>query len=89
MNSIFAELSRQGIVVTSLRNRANRLKAQGSVSLHASLNYEAMFTLSIEARQKLARIRPATLAQAGQIPGISPADLQNLLMEIRRTPVGE
>ena len=71
------------------RNRANRLKALGSVSLHASLNYEAMLTLSIEARQKLTRIRPATLAQAGQIPGISPADLQNLLMEIRRTPVGE
>ncbi|MEN9592307.1 MAG: hypothetical protein RJA21_766, partial [Gemmatimonadota bacterium] len=26
---------------------------------------------------------------AGQIPGISPADLQNLLMELRRTPIGE
>ncbi|WP_309671158.1 tRNA uridine-5-carboxymethylaminomethyl(34) synthesis enzyme MnmG [Gemmatimonas sp.] len=67
------------------RNRANRLKAQGSVSLPESLDYEAMTTISIEARQKLTRIRPATLAQAGQIPGISPADLQNLLMELRRT----
>ena len=37
------------------RNRANRLKAQGSVSLHESLNYEAMLTISIEARQKLTR----------------------------------
>ena len=68
------------------RNRADRLKAQGAVALHASLNYGAMHTLSIEARQKLTRIRPATLAQAGQIPGISPADLQNLLMELRRKP---
>ena len=68
------------------RNRASRLKAQGAVALHESLNYDAMQTISIEARQKLTRIRPATLAQAGQIPGISPADLQNLLMELRRTP---
>ena len=68
------------------RNRADRLKAQGAVALHASLNYGAMHTLSIEARQKLTRIRPATLAQAGQIPGVSPADLQNLLMELRRKP---
>ena len=66
------------------RNRANRLKAQGSVPLDASLDYASMHTISIEARQKLTRLRPSTLAQAGQIPGISPADLQNLLMELRR-----
>ena len=71
------------------RNRANRLKAQGGVSLSSELDYAAMLTLSTEARQKLSRIRPATLAQAGQIPGISPADLQNLLMELRRKPITE
>jgi tRNA uridine 5-carboxymethylaminomethyl modification enzyme len=71
------------------RNRANRLKAQGGVSLSSELDYAAMLTLSTEARQKLTRVRPATLAQAGQIPGISPADLQNLLMELRRKPVAE
>lgn len=68
------------------RNRALRLSAQGSVTLRDDLDYDAMRTISIEARQKLTRIRPATLAQAGQIPGISPADLQNLLMELRRSP---
>ena len=71
------------------RNRANRLKAQGGVSLSSELDYAAMLTLSTEARQKLSRVRPATLAQAGQIPGISPADLQNLLMELRRKPITE
>jgi tRNA uridine 5-carboxymethylaminomethyl modification enzyme len=71
------------------RNRANRLKAQGGVSLSSELDYAAMLTLSTEARQKLSRVRPATLAQAGQISGISPADLQNLLMELRRKPITE
>ncbi|MFN9310218.1 hypothetical protein [Gemmatimonas sp.] len=32
----------------------------------------------------MSRLRPATLAQASAIPGISPADLQNLLLELRR-----
>jgi tRNA uridine 5-carboxymethylaminomethyl modification enzyme len=71
------------------RNRANRLKAQGGVSLSSELDYAAMLTLSTESRKKLTRVRPATMAQAGQIPGISPADLQNLLMELRRKPVAE
>ncbi len=66
------------------RSRANRLRLLGHVSLPSTLDYAAMITLSMEARQKLAAIRPMTMAQAGQIPGLSPADLQNLLLELRR-----
>lgn len=66
------------------RARADRLAAQGALLLPDSLVYEEMLTLSIEARQKLARVRPATLAQAGAIPGISPADLQNLAFALYR-----
>lgn len=66
------------------RMQAERLVAQGAIVLSASLDYASMRTLSIEARQKLERLRPGTLAQASAIPGISPADLQNLVLEIRR-----
>ncbi len=66
------------------RARAARLEAQGAVRLPEHWNYEALLTISIEARQKLSQLRPATLAQASAIPGISPADLQNLLLELRR-----
>ncbi|WP_396222831.1 tRNA uridine-5-carboxymethylaminomethyl(34) synthesis enzyme MnmG [Gemmatimonas sp.] len=66
------------------RSRAARLEAQGMVRLPAHLEYESLLTLSTEARQKLARLRPGNLAQASAIPGISPADLQSLLMELRK-----
>jgi tRNA uridine 5-carboxymethylaminomethyl modification enzyme len=66
------------------RARAARLVAQGSIALPESLDYHAILTISIEARQKFSARRPSTLAEASAIPGVSPADLQNLMMELRR-----
>jgi tRNA uridine 5-carboxymethylaminomethyl modification enzyme len=43
-----------------------------------------MPSLSFEARQKLARLRPRTLAQAAGVPGVSPTDIQNLVIEIEK-----
>ena len=68
------------------RERAARLREKASVVLPEDLAYSGMHTLSHESREKLARVRPGTLAQAGRIPGISPADLQNLVRELRRRP---
>ena len=64
--------------------RVTALKEREGVGLPADADYMAMSSLSYEARQKLDRIRPETLGQAGRIPGISPSDLQNLLVEIRK-----
>ena len=47
-------------------------------------DYPSMRSLSFEARQKLASNQPRSLAQAAGIPGVSPADLQNLVYELRR-----
>ena len=54
------------------------------LALPLDLPYERFLSLSTEARQKLALRRPATLAQAASIPGVSPSDLQNLLVELER-----
>jgi tRNA uridine 5-carboxymethylaminomethyl modification enzyme len=43
-----------------------------------------MLSLSLEARQKLAALRPRTLAQASRVSGVSPTDLQNLVIEIEK-----
>jgi tRNA uridine 5-carboxymethylaminomethyl modification enzyme len=66
------------------RERAETLRRQAEFPLPADLAYADLQSLSFEARQKLARIRPATLAQAGRVPGVSPSDLQNLVMEVRK-----
>ena len=64
--------------------RALKLRAQADFVIPADAPYGDFMTLSLEARQKLSVIRPKSLAQAGRIPGVSPADLQNLVMEVRR-----
>lgn len=66
------------------RDRAESLQRHSEFPLPHDLPYPTLHSLSFEARQKLERVRPATLAQAARIPGVSPSDLQNLVMEVRK-----
>jgi tRNA uridine 5-carboxymethylaminomethyl modification enzyme len=66
------------------REQVDRVRRMGAYALAADLPYGEMRSLTIEARQKLAAIRPATLSQASRISGVSPSDLQNLLIEVDR-----
>jgi tRNA uridine 5-carboxymethylaminomethyl modification enzyme len=64
------------------RNAADRLREMDDFALPAELPYQQLRALSFEARQKLDRARPESLGQAGRIPGVSPADLQALVLEV-------
>jgi tRNA uridine 5-carboxymethylaminomethyl modification enzyme len=66
------------------REAALRLQRMGEFALAPDLPYVEMKSLSTEARQKLAQRRPASLAFAARIPGVSPSDLQNLVLEVER-----
>lgn len=66
------------------RVQADRMKRMGDFSLDADLVYEEMQSLSFEARQKLGALKPRSLAQASRVPGVSPSDLQNLVIEIEK-----
>jgi tRNA uridine 5-carboxymethylaminomethyl modification enzyme len=71
------------------RTQARRIADMDGFGLAAELPYSEFKAISFEAREKLARIRPATLGQASRIPGLSPSDIQGLVVEVlrRREPV--
>ncbi len=66
------------------RAQARHLQRMADFTLDDGLPYESMKSLTMEARQKLSALRPITVAQASRIPGISPTDLQNLIIETTR-----
>jgi tRNA uridine 5-carboxymethylaminomethyl modification enzyme len=64
--------------------RARVLAEREDHPLPTDVPYLTLRSLSYEARQKLESVRPRTIGQAGRIPGVSPSDLQNLLVEVRK-----
>jgi len=77
------ELKYDGYLVRE-REAAARLAELASFVLPGDLPYLDFKSLATEARQKLDRIRPSSLAQAARIPGVSPSDLHNLIVETAR-----
>jgi tRNA uridine 5-carboxymethylaminomethyl modification enzyme len=68
--------------LTRERLTATRLAAMDQFELPADLDYSRLLALSTEARQKLGVAHPSTLGQAGRIPGVSPSDLQSLVVAV-------
>jgi tRNA uridine 5-carboxymethylaminomethyl modification enzyme len=66
------------------REAASRLAELAGFPLPFELPYREFSSLSMEARQKLEAVRPTSLAQASRVPGVSPSDLHNLVMETLR-----
>ena len=63
---------------------ASRLAELDDFQIPSGLEFSSAQSLSWEAREKLGRRRPRNLGEAGRIPGVSPSDLQNLIVEIIR-----
>lgn len=63
---------------------AEKMHRLENIAIPEGFDYEAMQSLTIEARQKLSRIRPTTIAHASRIPGVSPADINVLLVKFGR-----
>jgi tRNA uridine 5-carboxymethylaminomethyl modification enzyme len=62
-------------------SRAARL--EGS-RIPGAMDYQTLRGLRVEGRQQLERVRPLTIGQASRIPGVTPADLALLLIQVER-----
>lgn len=63
---------------------AAKLKRLENIAIPGNFDFHSLQSLTIEARQKLSRIRPETIGQASRIPGVSPADVNVLLVYFGR-----
>ncbi|MFI3266390.1 MAG: tRNA uridine-5-carboxymethylaminomethyl(34) synthesis enzyme MnmG [Rikenellaceae bacterium] len=63
---------------------ADKLTRLENISIPSTFDYNSVNSLSIESRQKLTKIKPATIGQASRIPGVSPADINVLLIKFKR-----
>jgi tRNA uridine 5-carboxymethylaminomethyl modification enzyme len=63
---------------------ADKISRLENINIKGKFNYNDIQSLSTEARQKLTKINPGTIAQASRIPGISPSDINILLVLLGR-----
>ncbi len=83
LNAVEIDVKYEGYInrERELVEKMNRLEY---IKLNDSLDYNKIESLSLEARQKLTQIRPATLGQASRISGINPSDISVLIVYIGR-----
>lgn len=63
---------------------ADKIKRLDKVKIPEDIDYSSLVSISTEGRQKLARIKPESIGQASRISGVSPSDINILLMYIGR-----
>ena len=63
---------------------AEKLSRLDYVKIPEQMDFNSILSLSTEARQKLSKIRPANIGQASRIPGVSPSDINTLLIHLGR-----
>ena len=77
------EIKYAGYIEKEKRN-ADKLKRLDTIKIPMAFNYDVLASLSFEAKEKLNKIRPSTLAQASRISGINPSDISVLLVSMGR-----
>lgn len=90
-NSLTTEILEQAEIeikyagyINKEKEQADKLKRLESLTLSPAIDYNQFRSLSIEAREKLNKIKPTTISQASRISGISPSDISILLVHLGR-----
>jgi tRNA uridine 5-carboxymethylaminomethyl modification enzyme len=77
------EIKYAGYIEKEKRN-ADKLKRLENIRIPKNFNFDELASLSLEAKEKLNKLRPNTLAQASRISGINPSDISVLLVSMGR-----
>jgi tRNA uridine 5-carboxymethylaminomethyl modification enzyme len=77
------EIKYAGYIEKEKRN-ADKLKRLENIKIPKNFNFDELASLSFEAKEKLNKLRPNTLAQASRISGINPSDISVLLVSMGR-----
>lgn len=77
-------LLKYGGYIERERELADKIVRLEGIKIHPDFDFNALTSLSIESRQKLSKIRPHTIGQASRISGVSPADINVLLVYFGR-----
>lgn len=77
-------LAKYGGYIEREKMVAEKLIRLENIKINPEFDFDSLMSLSIESRQKLKRIRPATIGHASRIPGVSPADINVLLIYFGR-----
>ena len=64
--------------------QAEKFKRLENVKLSPELDYDGVYGLRIEARQKLKKFKPLSLGQASRISGVSPADISVMIIYLEQ-----
>ena len=77
------EIKYSGYIEKEKKN-ADKLKRLENIKIPSSFNFDKLASLSFEAKEKLNKLRPQTLAQASRISGVNPSDISVLLVSMGR-----
>ena len=73
-----------GGYLKKMEEEVKKMKKMEEIIISDSFDYDQVRNLAFEAREKLKKIKPATIAQAMRIPGINPSDILNLSVYVNR-----
>ena len=84
MDDSGTECCEPSLDILKARKEADRMRKMDNISLPEDIDYLNVDNLALEARQKLDKIRPASLGQASRISGINPSDIQVLAIYLKQ-----
>ncbi len=70
--------------ITKEKELVDKMLRLENILIHDTINYSLIHSISLEAREKLTKIKPKTLGQASRISGVSPSDISVLMVHIGR-----